>query len=291
MPLTAAGKLRIVASADLGPLGARGGVPAEYNWVLPSATPQLLPWLAILGLLMLKPNRRAAAWLIWLPLGCVAVFTLEQPVVLPAGLNPFWDAIAALAFGLAAVWLVANYLRRSHRILTFLSVLLALAGFSALALVASQNVRSLNQIALATGIMLAVAALTTSAALGVGTLICRRRYRPSGLYLWLFISLTFAWLALAAPFFVIAVIASGGNVPPDSWNGFFVPVLAMALATFATLLPFLILSSASPFFRERLQAILHIKPAAPPVLNVPPAYAGEAAGTLGMNLGTSNIEH
>jgi hypothetical protein len=275
VPLTAVGKLRIVASADLGPLGARDGAPVEYNWVLPSATPQLLPWLAILALLMLKPNRRAAAWLIWLPLGCAVFFTLEQPVVLPAGLNPFWDAITALAFGLAAVWLVANYLRQSHRILTFLSVLLALAAFSALALVASQNVRSLNQIALATGIMLAVAALTTSVALSLHGLICHGRYHPLGHYLWPFLLLAGVWLAITGPFFLFVVIASGGNVPWNSWRGFFAPVFAMALATFATLLPFLILSSASPFFRERLQAIIHVKPAAPPLLNVPQLRAAE----------------
>jgi hypothetical protein len=35
---------------------------------------------------------------------------------------------------------------------------------------------------------------------------------------------------------------------------------------FATLLPFLILSSASPFYRQRLKALLHVTPEAPPVL-------------------------
>ncbi len=43
----------------------------------------------------------------------------------------------------------------------------------------------------------------------------------------------------------------------------------MATGNFATLLPFLILSSASPFFRERLKALLHVKPETPPPLNPP----------------------
>ena len=49
MPLTAGGKLTIVASSDLGALGAKDGLPMEYNWILPSLAPLLLPWLAILG--------------------------------------------------------------------------------------------------------------------------------------------------------------------------------------------------------------------------------------------------
>ena len=58
-------------------------------------------------------------------------------------------------------------------------------------------------------------------------------------------------------------MASGGRI---AWSEFFVPVLAVAAVNFATLLPFLILSSASPFFRERLKALLHVKPEAPPAI-------------------------
>jgi len=71
---------------------------------------------------------------------------------------------------------------------------------------------------------------------------------------------------MAAPFFLIALIVSGGRI---AWSEFFVPVLAVATVNFATLLPFLILSSASPFFRERLKALLHVKPEVPPPLNMP----------------------
>ena len=68
----------------------------------PALAPLLLPWLAMLGLLALKPNRCAAAWWIWLPLGCVIAFTLALLPVLPSGANFFLDVIAALAVGLAA---------------------------------------------------------------------------------------------------------------------------------------------------------------------------------------------
>jgi hypothetical protein len=42
--------------------------------------------------------------------------------------------------------------------------------------------------------------------------------------------------------------------------------LFMMAITFATLLPFLILSAASRLFRERLKALLHVKSAAPPAI-------------------------
>jgi hypothetical protein len=263
VPLTAGGKLTIVASSDLGALGSRDGSPMAYNWVLPGIAPQLLPWLAILGLLTLKPNRCAGAWLIWLPLGCVIAFTLAPLPILPAGTDLFLDVIVALAVGLAAAWLLSDYLRRQHRLLTFLCLLLALAGFSSLAAASRQGWSLMTAESAQVGIVLAVGVLASAVTLSLGGLICRGRYRPLGLYLWLFLSLAAIWLLIAAPFFLIALIASGGRI---AWSGFFVPVLTVAMVNFATLLPFLILSSASPFFRERLKALLHVKPGAPPVI-------------------------
>ncbi len=263
MPLTAGGKLTIVSSSDLGVLGSRDGSPVTYNWALPGIAPLLLPWLALLGLLTLKPNRCAGAWLIWLPLACVIAFTLAPPPNLPAGTNFFLDVIGALAVGLAAVWLLSNQLQRQHRLLTFLCVLLALAGFSVLAAVAKQGLSLWTIESLQIGIVLAIGVLATSVALSVHGLICRGRYHPLGLYLWMFFLLAVIWLVIAAPFFLFALIASGGRI---AWSEFFVPVLAAATVNFATLLPFLVLSSASPFFRERLKALLHVKLEAPPVI-------------------------
>jgi hypothetical protein len=263
VPLTAGGRLTIVASSDLGMLGSRDGAPITCEWV-PGIAPLLLPWLVILGLLALKPNRRAAAWLIWLPLGCVVGFTLAPLPILPEGASFFLDVVAALAVGLAAVWLTTSYLRQQHRLLTFLGVLLALTGFSVMAAVAKQGASLLAVESLQIGIVLAAGILASAAALSLGGLICRGRYRPARLCLWLLVSLAFIWLLIAAPLFLIAVIALGESI---SWNEFFIPVLGIAAGNFALLLPFLILSSANPFYRERLKALLHVRPEAPPPLS------------------------
>ena len=131
MPLTASGQLAIVVSSDLGALGSKDGAPVVYNWVLPSYRRRCCcRGCAILGLLALKPNRRAAAWLIWLPLGCLFAFSLVRAVTSCRTEQIFSsDVVAALAAGLAAVWLLSNYLRRQLRLLTFLCVCARLGRF------------------------------------------------------------------------------------------------------------------------------------------------------------------
>jgi len=267
VPLTAGGKLTIVASSDLGALGSRDGAPVTYDWVLPGFAPLLLPWLAILALLALKPNRCASAWLIWLPLGCVFGFTLSPPEFMPSGSNFFLDVIAALAIGLAAIWLLSDYLRRQNRFLTFLCVLMALAGFSLLAAIGKQGVNLLEIDSLQIGITLAVGVLASAVALTLAGLICRSHYRPAALYLWLLVLLAGVWLIITAPVFLLAVLSSGGSIP---WSEFFIPIVGVATVNFATLLPFVVLSSASPFFRERLKALLHVRPVTPPIISPPP---------------------
>jgi hypothetical protein len=237
---------------------------------MPGFAPQLLPWLIILGLLALKTNRCAAAWLIWLPLGCVVVFTLAPPL-LPSGADIFLDVIVALAFGYAAIWLLAGQLRRQHGFLTFLCVLLALVVSSLLAFAFRLGADGAAMETLPIGILLAMGALVTSIALSLDGLICRHRYRPAGLYLWLFLLLLAIWLLIAAPFVLIAAIAYGEG---NTWSELFIPVLSVAMFHFATLLPFLILSSASSFYRERLKSLLHVKPEVPPPLNAPPPDTG-----------------
>lgn len=265
MPLTIGGQLAIVASADLGGLGVRDGSPVQYNWALPIMAPLLVPWLVILGLLATKPNRTAAAWLIWLPLGCVMAVTLMLPRM-PVGADVLMDLLGAMAFGLAAVWLLANYLRGANRVLTFFRVLTALAGFTAVAYTSTHSWWLGDTEALPIGIVLGLGVLASTLALSLGGLICRRRFRPLGLYLSLFLSLAVVWLAIAAPFFVFAQISSGWRM---SWGEFFMPILFVVGGNFALLLPFLILSSASPFFRARLKALLQVEQEAPPALAVP----------------------
>ena len=114
----------------LGGLGATQGPTVTCNWTTAGLVPGLLPWLAILALLALKPNRGWSAWWIWVPLAGVAggCHWLQQAVhTSPTdrsgeALGMLLEVPIALAFGLAALWLLAPYLGRNHRFRTFLGI-------------------------------------------------------------------------------------------------------------------------------------------------------------------------
>jgi membrane protein implicated in regulation of membrane protease activity len=107
-------------------------------------------------------------------------------------------------------------------------------------------------------------------------LACRGRYGPLRLSLWLIAALLVVWVVLIAPFFVIAMIASSGNAPVADLMG---AVLCTTGISFGLLLPFLLLSFANPFYRERLKGLLHLgRESLPPVIAPTMPAAPAAAG-------------
>jgi len=271
--------------ADLGGLGAKEGAPVNYHWTVPSIIPSLLPWLAVLLLLLVKSNRCGRAWWIWVPLGCVtAAGQLLQPAF---GFVPsetaamFLDMVYSLAFGVAAVWLLAPQLARSHRLLTFLCLAPTLGIFSLFSFLVRQDwTVDGASLVLVMLVPLAISVLVVALAIFLAGLACRGRYRPLGLYLWIFLSLLALWLVILTPFFAFAMIVSGGQLP---WQEFFVVVLVLTAAGFVTLFPFLVLSSANSLFRERLKLLLHLgRETPPPVL--PPEMAPLPAARPGKSV-------
>ena len=268
-----------MAYSELGGLGSKQGAPVVYDWVMPSVMPQVLPWLAILGLLMLKSNRCGSAWWIWVPLGLVGGMASAPTVLgllLPSEFEDFMELFSALAFGVAAVWLLSGYLGWKHRMLAFLGILVAQGGFSVLAYVIRHGWEEVRSETLVLGIALSASALIMSAALTLAGWVCRGRYGWLRLSLWLVAALVVFWALVIVPFFVVAVISSGGNVPLLA----VFPALGAAVGiTFGALLPFLLLSFANGFYRERIKALLHLGGAPPPPpLITPPMPAVAAAG-------------
>jgi len=247
----------------------------------------LLPWLAILALLALKPNRGWSAWWILLPLAglaagwhCLALALQSSDTGLPEGmLEVFLDVPVAWGFGLAALWLLASYLGDCGRLRTFLGGVAVLAVFMVFSFAAqvgwsveTEPIMSLidprSSDTASAGVMgfpllvpLLVPAAVFAAALALCGLACRGRYRPFAQWLWLFSSLLAVWVAASALLYRLCPMGLLGNVG----YGLFLGIgLFMLAVTFATLLPFLILSAASRLFRERLKMLLHVKPAVPP---------------------------
>lgn len=234
----------------------------------------MLPWLVVLLLLLVKSNRCGLVWWIWLPLGCMAV---AEQLLRPAfGFLPsvvadqFLDMTSALTFGIAAVWLLAPQLARSHRLLTFLCILVILAGFSFFSFLVRQD-WDMDSMSIALVLMfpLSVGILVIATAILLTGLACRGHYRPQMQYLLIFLSLLTLWLMIIMPFFVIAVIATGGQILWRECGEVLISILVLSATNFATLLPFLVLSASNSLFRERLKALLHVKPEGPPPLNAP----------------------
>jgi hypothetical protein len=243
----------------------------------------LLPWLVILALLALKPNRGWSAWWIWLPLAGLAAgrHGLELALQgsntgLPAEMfGIFLDMFLALAFGLAALWLLASYLGRHHRLRTFLSTLFVLVVFIIFSFSAtagwsvgmepimslldprhSAATASVGEAALPFFVLSLLLAFVVAAAMALCGLACRWRRRPWWLCLWLFLFLPAAWIAVSELLHFLCRWASPGSADFALFR-VLGPVIVMV--TYANLLPFLVLSRVNALFRERFKRLFHMR--------------------------------
>lgn len=256
-----------MAVNDLQGLGAKNGPVVTHLWTRPNVLPPLLPWLAVLLLLVLKPNRTARAWWIWLPLGVVAglassataqLETLPSELVRSLGQN-----YTSLAFGAAAVWLLSPHLQHPLRFAGFVKILLTCAAMTAFAHIVRADWEEGFE-TFAHLVFVGVCALVTVAALSLSGLVARHRYRPVGIALSSLVFVVAFWLMISMPFFLVVSVGQGIGL----WLEFFTVVLSLAAVTFATLLPFLLLAYASSFYRERFKHLLRLES-----LTVPPPIA------------------
>ena len=95
-------------------------------------------------------------------------------------------------------------------------------------------------------------ALVVAGAMALCGLACRWRRRPWWLCLWLFLSLPVVWVAVSVLLHFLC--RSSADFALFRVLG---PVIVMV--TYATLLPFLVLSRANALFRERLKNLLHLR--------------------------------
>lgn len=254
----------------MGGLGGKDGPPASYHWTAPSIIPPLIPWLAILALLMVKPNRCAQAWLIWAPLGALAFLAGMLPRYLdwlPAPLNQVYgDLTLLLGFGLAASWLLGSYLGPRHRALTFLGLLLVAGAFGGIWFGFSEDLSAADPQTWLVAIIGGMGVFVLALGLILAALFCRKRYRPMrlcGCALGMFLGL---WSLIAAPFVIFALVANHG--PSDWVSNLLLPLLGVVAATFLPVAAFLFLSFGNGFYRSRLQRLLKLglESAAPPMI-------------------------
>jgi hypothetical protein len=175
----------------------------------------------------------------------------------------FLDWGFALGCGLAAVWLLADYLGWKHRVLAFVGILTAQGAFSFLAAVVRLGSVGFNLETLPLGIGLGPSVVVISLALTLAGLGCRGRYGWLRFNLWLLAALGACWLMIMGPPFILGRVASGIDL--DLVMLMWV-VLSATGMTFAVMLPFLILAFVNGFYRERLKGLLHAESPAPSVI-------------------------
>jgi hypothetical protein len=273
-----AGELKVAAYADLGGLGTKQGPPVRFVWTLPSLLPLLLPWLVVLGLLALPSNRTARAWWIWAPLVVLALLGvgLEAFAADNEVLSTSTRAAGAAAFGLAAVWLLGAGLARRCRALSIVLMALAFAAVSLQAFLVSpvwEQLWDLRRwepaILLYVLLFWTAGGLVFAGALNLTGRMCRKRSSRSRLSLLLPLCLWIMWLVVGGLLASVQTLVAGERF---DWTGLLVGPIVFSLVSFAVILPFLILSFTSSFYRERLTDLLRLPTtdASPPAPTPPP---------------------
>ncbi len=238
----------MVASCDLGRLGARIGPVAMIHWSPPSPL-TLLPWAILLGLLWLPSNRTAQAWAIGLPL-LVALGVLEASggligFIPSEALDALGQSFRGLAFGVAALGLLPSARRRW---VTLLRILGVLTGFCALTVTVVYHSQGdyLSPALFCAGFI----GLCTTLACGLAGWRSKDRSSLGRFTLGLLAGLVVAWLVvMAVPYVLIGLNAGDSG---DFALRMTLIALAAALISFAVWLPFLALAALMPFHRQRL---------------------------------------
>jgi len=275
--------VKVVAYADLGGLGAKQGPAATFVWRLPTVLPLLLPWLVVLALLALPSNRQGRAWLIWVPLAALALSGAglweSADAATNEGLGYFAQAAGAAAFGLAAIWLLGTALARRRRAFGIVLMALVFAAVSLLALVVSpvwEQMWDLRGHEPALPLYLLIfwiaSGFAYAGALSLTGWMCRRRFGVLRVSLRLLFWLWVIWLMAGGLLVGVVTLGSSGGF---EWLGFLMATIVVSLISYGLVLPFLILSFASSFYRERLKNLLRLpaETAAPPAPAAAPIIA------------------
>ena len=245
-------------------MGANEGPPVFLMWSGLSSrfsaafSPRVVPWLVILGLFLLKPNRCRQSWWVWLPLLAVAGLGLGVA-------NCPWppdeesremvqSILMALGFGWGGMLLLAPLAPWPRKLGRFGCLLLGLGVFALLGLALGRDwgqgmLGDLMGVVCA--VMLQFLVFALAAALSLAGWSARRRFTTPGFLGWVLFWLIVVWLALIIPCVALSALGRG-----EALAG----VLAIAgldsLVSFVVTLLFLTLGAANPLYRQRLRQLV-----------------------------------
>jgi len=121
-----------------------------------------------------------------------------------------------------------------------------------------------------------VSGLVYTGALNLAGWRCRRLYNRVRVGLWMPLWLWAMWIVAGGVLGGVVRLTSGGGF---EWLGLLVASTILALVSFAVVLPYLILSFTSSFYRERLWDLLRLPTTEPAPAATTPAPAVETASS------------
>lgn len=270
--MTTFGKLRIVASNSIGPLGPEHGKAVLFTWSILPVLLTAFGWAILLPLFLLKANRKIQAWFILLPVVGIhaLLFLLHQEL---PGLIP--------STGLGALFLLAPWIASHKKARTFFLVLAILAVVVVWSAFCHNGFRFSNDELfrgrlLICGIVSGIVAMVILVSLAIAGIRTRKQHPPYlfveilmlSLARWLALILLALWTLILtfflsfAPLFAIPMVIEGLFF--DNWSlpgmiaVFWIPIV---LVSYFITLPFLVLAKASPFYRNRLGALFGVEAA------------------------------
>lgn len=265
------GNVRFIISRNLGDLGPIEGPPIEMQWNAVWGWIPLLPWLLVAALVMLRPNRGRAAWILVLP--ALTLFLSLPPIT-----TDFRSTGEALATVLPILPISAIYLSFTTLLLlsgrlvgkrgwrqTLCALIIPLAAgavfeffslglsFSAGAMAEIQNSASIL------GLMIgATAGASVIAGYKCRVNFTRRRYNAwflRGLFILVFLEIGMS--------FLVSLLM--GLVPSSMWLLFLfiwaIYTVVMPLMLYILMFPFLMFMFWNKEYRRRLRAIFGCLPA------------------------------
>jgi hypothetical protein len=212
----------------------------------------------MLGLLLLKPNRCGQAWWVGLPLLAVTGLALGVGKFAWPIDNEFREIIhpmlMALGFGWAGILLLVPSALGSVKLDRFGCLLLGLGVFALLGLAFSRDWERgmfMGIMGLICAVLLQFAVFALAAALSLAGWFARRRFNLPGLLKWFLLWLIAVWLVLIIPCVTLSALGRG-----EALVGVLILAGLGSLASLVASVPFLVLGTTNPLYRQRLQQLL-----------------------------------
>ena len=253
------GKLSVIASHDIGALAPQNGNPVIFNWSVFINLIQLLPWVLMLSLFLLKDNRRWQAWMILIPVIIVyAGFILARRMI-PLMNVEATQIIGWLTLGVTVLMLLSNKLRAHSRLVVFflsLGIMFVVGAVNALSSsymsFSGMGVFSLINYGIVTFIMLGGMSLARF----LNRILGRKRstlkhFIFSLPVVLLLVSIVTLWIFYTVWIFSGVDLYWGMGILMDS----LVYGIILGIILYYILFPFLIMAFYNSVYRARLQAV------------------------------------